>query len=508
MGAKALMCFCLLPVVGVTAELGVDEILNRYRAALGGQEALDAVATMEIFGTVEGMGLSGTTYSVQDSSGNVMERIDIGPLSYAWAHGRDDGWIQDHSGTVRSLSPAELEEFLLLAQVGGVAPIGEEFRDKMRVSAPRSDSSHICIEVTHEGSPVELYFRRSTNLLDKVRMTKLGMPVEAVFSDFRSIEGVTLPFRGIQTVAGLFSLEMKVARVVVNGPVSPAVFRRPGSPTMQGQRCAVPISVDGHLVAPVSLDGGARLRFYIDSGAGMSCIDRDVASRLGLTSRGALPAQGVMGLDSVGIATVATLAVGCLTMEQARLAVVDLSMMNLAEDEPVHGILGYGLFSQRSVGRAGGADSLILGPPGSAPHNGHVTLPLQFVANVPVVEAAVEGKKGRFIVDTGSSFELIIHTPFAARESLLPSPEALTSRPAAGIGGGGEAFMGTVGSFDIGGIRLGRVQALFSPSGRGVTAAEEVAGNIGLPLLERFDWILDYQGAALYLEPRRTTHHH
>lgn len=493
----------LLLLCGPALSLTMDDVLSRYEVALGGRQILDGVHTLEMFGSVEGMGLTGTTYSVQKSPDWVMERIDIGPLSYAWAYAENEGWIQDHSGVVRTLSNAELEEFLLLAQVGAAAPMSPELRAKMRLSDELSDSAHVCMLVEHSGGPVQLFFHRATGLLDKVKLSKLGMPVEARFLDFQSVEGLMLPFRGMQTIAGMFSLEMKVTQVRVNSPVADVVFRRPGSlGIVQAQSCAVPVSLNGHLIAPVRLGGGATLRFYVDSGAGMSCIDKATASQMGLTSQGALPAQGVVGFETVGVAQAEELTIGCVRMEGARLAVVDLSLMNLGEAEPVHGILGYGLFSQRSVGRSGRSDSLLLAPPGYTPGTSYVKLPLQFVANVPVVDAEVQGRKGRFIIDTGNSFSLILHTPFALQEGIMPPPERLTLQPAAGIGGGGDVFVGYVDSLVLGGMRLEGVRALFSPTGRGVTGATEVAGNIGLPLLERFDWVLDYQDAALYLRSR------
>ncbi len=477
----------------------VDNVLARYEAVLGG-DALRAVRTVEVFGTVTGMGLTGTTYAAQDSSGRVMERIDIGPLGYAWGYGEDGGWIQDHSGVVRTLSQSELEEFLLLAQIGGTYPMSKELREKMRVSAEKSDETHTCVLVEHVGSPVELYFNRSNGLLERVRLSKLGTPVEGRFSQWRSVEGITLPFRVVQTIAGVFSLEMRVDSVRVNRPLG-AVFRRPDAPAQPVEGCAVPVDLDGHLVAPVSVGEREALRFFVDSGAGMSCIDTRTAARLGLEVRGKLPAQGVVGLDSVGIVTLESLSVGCAQMAQARLAVVDLAAMS-PPDRPVHGILGYGLFSQWAVGRLGARDSLLLRPPRLVLDSSFVSLPLQFTANVPTVEASIMGREGRFLVDTGNSFPLVVHTPFARREGIMPPREALSPSPAAGIGGVGEAYLGLVDSLRLGPTRLGPIEALFSPSGRGVTGAEEVAGNIGLPLLEQFDWVLDYQAGRLYLRPR------
>ena len=55
--------FCTLPAMA--ASTPVDEVLQRYEEALGGRPQLDRIQSIEMFGTVEGMGLSGTTHSIQ-----------------------------------------------------------------------------------------------------------------------------------------------------------------------------------------------------------------------------------------------------------------------------------------------------------------------------------------------------------------------------------------------------------------------------------------------------------
>lgn len=474
----------------------VEGVLERYRTALGG-DALGRVAAVEMWGTVEGLGFSGTTYSVQDSAGRIMERIQLGPLSYAWGWTGQDGWIQDQSGAVRTLSDAEREELLLLASVGGLRSVDPMLRERLTVDPSQSDSAYVCLRMEHEGRPIRLFFGRKSGLLERMTLTKLGMPLEAEFTDFKTVGGVTFPSRSVQRIGKAFSLQVVIHDVRLNPPVGAQAFERPRTGAQMPDTCTIPVSVNGHLVTSVEVNG-IPSRFFIDTGAGISCLDRTHASRLGLATQGALPAQGVVGFDSAGITTVDLLRVGCVSMEKVQMAVVDLSSLATG-DSPVDGILGYGLFSQRSVARLS-PKALRLSPPGEVPQ-GFVRLGLSFVANVPVVEASVGGKRGKFLVDTGNSFELIVHTPFATRHGLMPR-ERSAGTTAAGIGGGQEVFLAPVDSVELGGVVLREVTALFAPQGRGAVQAAEVAGNIGLPLLERFWWVLDYPSSSLYLRPR------
>lgn len=483
----------------------VDEIMAHYERALGGRAALDSVATLEMYGSVHGMGLEGKTYSLQKAPDHVIERVDIGPLSYTWAHTAEDGWIMDQSGSVRALSDIELEELLLLSKVAAGSPVDEELRQMMEVSDSLSDAAYVCILLGERTPPIQLYFKRDTWLLEMVRLTKLGMPLEATFADFRWVRGIRLPFKGVQSVAGMFSLVIEVDSLHVNVPAPDSLFWRPGmnrENTNAVAMCTIPVDSHMHILVPVQVNGGEATHFILDSGAGMSCISRQYAHTLRLDILGALPAQGIVGYDSVAITSVDSIIVGCYREQGSQLAVVDLSLLEReGRGHAIDGILGYGFFSKQVVAVVGDVDSLIVARDiRELITDGYVDQPMQFVANVPVVQAEINGQRGEFLVDTGNSFELILHTPFAMEHGIMPAEEHLLRIPAAGIGGTGEVYSGRVDSIVMGGNVIRDVLTLFSPEGAGVTSAHEVSGNIGLALLKRFDWIMDYENGTLYLK--------
>jgi predicted aspartyl protease len=451
------------------------------------------------------MGLEGKTYSLQKAPDHVIERINIGPLSYTWAHTGEEGWIMDQSGAVRALSDIELEELLLLSKVAAGSPMDEELRQMMVMSDSLSDAGHVCILLGKRTPPIQLYFNRDTWLLEMVRLTKLGMPLEATFADFRWVSGIKLPFKGVQSVGGMFNLVIEVDSLFVNVPAPDSLFWRPG---MNGEDasavalCMMPIDVHTHILVPVQINSEDATYFILDSGAGMSCISRQYARALQLETHGTLPAQGVVGYDSVAIASVDSMIIGCVREQRSQLAVVDLSLLRPEDgSRAIDGILGYGFFSKQVVAVVGDADSITIAKDiGELTTDGYVDLPLQFVANVPAIQAEINGRKGEFLLDTGNSFALILHTPFATAHGIMPAEEHLLPMPAAGIGGTGNVYSGIVDSIAFGGNVIRDVPTLFSPKGAGVTSAHEVSGNIGLALLRRFDWIMDYESGTLYLK--------
>lgn len=492
---------CVFLVSGALAAQELDLVLDQYERALGGREALESIQSMEAFGTIQGLGLTGTTYSLQKSPDMIMEKINIGPLSYSWAHTAETGWIQDQSGAVRPLSGAELEELLILSKVSGGIPIDDDLKSHMKVEPSLSDEDHICVEVAKGSTEIQLFFSKTTWLLEKVTLTKLGMPMEARFLDFRSVGGIVVPFKSVQTIAETFRLEMEIDSLHINVPIDEAVFFPPGSHHRTGGEavCWIPMELGSHVVVPVSLNGRHDTRFFLDSGAGMSCVDEAYATDLELTVEGVFPAQGVVGYDSVGIATADSLTIGCYKVDSPRLAVVDLGPFQSLSGPTVQGLLGYDFFSRFIIGSLDDDTLLVAQPDYQISRDGFVEIPFEFVANIPVIEGFVNGHHGTFMVDTGNSFDLIVYTPFAMSTGLMPSHGELPGSPAAGIGGTGEVMIATVDSVEIGGLLVRDVNAIFSSDGKGVLSAREAAGNIGLGLLRQFDWILDYAGKRLLL---------
>jgi|GEM_PF-3250049 len=489
----------------LVAQLGgmtVDDVMVRYEEALGGSDAIHAIESIEMFGSVQGLGLSGNVHSIQKAPDLVAERVDIGPLSYEWSYSGDHGWIRDQSGSVRMLSQSELEELLILSKVGGGSSL-DELRPHMKLDPNSTTEDQICIRVSKNTADIRLFFSRHTGLLERLSMTKLGMPMEASFYDYRTVDGVVLPFKSAQSIADAFSLEMTVDSIAVNIPVDKTIFQTPADLLLEEETmiCDVPMEFETHIVVPVKINE-EQGRFFLDSGAGMSCIDESLARSLQLDVEGGLPAQGILGFDSVGVTTIDSLGIGCFILEDPTLASVDLHSFRTSDGGGVEGLLGYDFFSRFKIGFFDDDTLVVAESGGDLDAADYERIPLEFVANVPVVEGEVSGTRGKFMIDTGNAFELILYTPFMEKAELDHIATEDDYGSATGIGGSNTVSMISVDTLSVGPIHIPDVQALYSPEGFGVAGAREAAGNIGIGLLKRFDWMLDYRSGTLFIKKK------
>jgi hypothetical protein len=125
--------------------------------------------------------------------------------------------------------------------------------------------------------------------------------------------------------------------------------------------------------------------------------------------------------------------------------------------------------------------------------------PLTLVDLVPVVNASFFGGTGRFRLDLGAgggAGGVVFHSPAVARLGLdsLLAPRASAATP--------QAVVTTLDWLELGGRRILDVPALLWRSKEGALADPHLTGNIGLTVLGRFSFLLDYSRERFALIPR------
>jgi hypothetical protein len=111
---------------------------------------------------------------------------------------------------------------------------------------------------------------------------------------------------------------------------------------------ALPTTHDhiGRVIVPVTINGRGPYRFIVDTGASRSTISPDLVRALGLTAEpeALINLDGITGEARVSYVSVDRLQAGDLTLEDARLPVVEAMVMAGAD-----GILGAAGMSQKSL---------------------------------------------------------------------------------------------------------------------------------------------------------------
>jgi hypothetical protein len=224
------------PATPAPAVKSADEIVSRYIAALGGEDAIRKITSRIQKGDLEAGGVN-TPIEIYTQAPNKRVSISQG------AHGADSitafdgtsGWMGSTGRPARPMAPAESWAASLDAEFYFPLRIKELFAGQpMRVSrAAASVNGFACDLVTAtaaNGLPVRLYFNRETGLLARVvrfAQTPVGRNQTQIdYSDYRPSDGVMLPFRWtLARPNGRFAIQ--VATVQNNAAIDPAKFAKP-----------------------------------------------------------------------------------------------------------------------------------------------------------------------------------------------------------------------------------------------------------------------------------------
>lgn len=294
--------------------------------------------------------------------------------------------------------------------------------------------------------------------------------------------------------AGALALAGAVALAHPGDPVAPpaAAF----APTA----AAVPFELfRGQRILLTGQVNGTATEMMLDSGAGMTVIDRAFADRLGLAATQKIAVQGAGGSVPGEIAGNVTLSVGGLTLTRLNVLILDLADVARGVGRPMPVVLGREAFKAAAVtidfpgrtirfaDRAGfrapaGAARFELGEKGFLPR---VKVA---VAGLAPVEADL---------DLGNAGTLILAKSYWTRQPKLAALRQARSQ-SGGVGGLKAARRVTLPQVEFGGMRFADVPATLVDD-RG--ALPEHGANVGLGLLKTAVVTIDFGGGALFVQP-------
>lgn len=270
----------------------------------------------------------------------------------------------------------------------------------------------------------------------------------------------------------------------------------------------IPIELAGNeIFLRARVNGSEPLWFALDTGAGGSVVNTATAEALGLKLEGSHRARGAAGHAPSAIVRGVRLDIGGARLEDLSVQTIALTSIENAMGHKMDGILGSEFFRRYVVELD--YEKLLVNvyePAGFEYKGGGESLPLTFELNHPYVSAKVampgrEPVEGRFVLDTGSNFPLILLDSFV-REKRLNESNAKTLKTT-GRGVGGEVAMpvGRTGRLLLGSYSLENPVTSFPQSGW--FAREGAAGNIGGAILRRFKVTFDYSRSRMVLEPNK-----
>jgi hypothetical protein len=485
------------------------DILRRACEAAGGRDAWSALRALRLNGEIQIGGLSGPyEQRVSVIDGRYRTVYTAGPLHVRHGFDGASAWQCGAGGEVmRQDAEAPRRAARTQAWLDARAYWFPE-RGLARLEYLGEREGHAVVRATpQEGVAVDLWFDGASGLLARTVTSILGRDTTRRFEGLRRVEGVLLPARIVTSTGGDASREIVVTfdTLTVEPGLPADTFDAPPPPAidfafLQPPGTAVPFElVDNHVYLAVTVNGHA-LRMLLDTG-GMLLLTPEAAMRAGVSAQGAIEARGP-GEQKVaaGLAPISRLEVaGAVAIDRPLARVVAMPAFDAVEGCAFDGALGLEVFRRFAVRLDYPARTITFLPPNSPAPDGATTLRLSFQAHVPLVEATLDGRRGQFWVDTGNRNAVTLWSTFVEAHDLARHAGSETTI-GWGVGGAARGRFARGDRMDLGGMILERpLLTLKSPGG--VSALQDVAGNLGGELLRRFVVTLDYAAAAMHVQP-------
>jgi predicted aspartyl protease len=259
----------------------------------------------------------------------------------------------------------------------------------------------------------------------------------------------------------------------------------------------------GHLLVSPLINGQQLGSFIFDTGAGMSCVDREVVKKLALADAGEALANGSGGSQKTRLRAIDSLSLGPVQVVDSAVVELDLRMISAALFEPLDGIIGYECFLPGIYEIDIEAASITVhAPDGYRLPQGAAWHPLLLKERRPYVRGKIEDKEeGLFLLDTGATGAVGVEARTVKKLKLTEKRKTGGSM-FGGVGGMLAARSGTLDTFAVCGQTLKDVNAVFATSDKGANTLAEVQGTIGLDILKRFRLIVDYAKSQVALVPK------
>ena len=305
---------------------------------------------------------------------------------------------------------------------------------------------------------------------------------------------------------GLQSAAMRVAAsVAAQAPAKAA----------SSVRATIPFELNNkHIIVKAKVNG-QPITFVLDTGDQVAIVDLDFARRMNLSLSGEVRVGGAGAAISTGaMVQNATFTIDGLEgfSQPVRMALPLGKVLSPRAGRDFEGIIGQEFIQQFVIEIDYQAQVLRLHDKEKFVYNGAgESIPIKFMHGHPILEAEVTPVgstaplKGKFVLDTGAGLALALYSPFVSEHGLL-GPDTKTIRSLGGAGAGGETSgrIGRVTELKIGNYTIKSPITMFSQDKAGAFASDQLAGNIGARVANKFLLFLDYDRKRIIFEPNST----
>jgi hypothetical protein len=225
-----IVLYCLgSPSPALSQEPG--KIVDQYVKAAGGGKALAKIQTLTLEGTFTGDGGKSGTYTLDTKLPNrYYSELLVGEKNVIEAYNGKSAWHQTAAGELGTLVGPEGMQPEAASQYYNSRLLNLK-KNKITLAlvghSQVSGKEALQLEVTTvTGVKRQVFIDAQSHLIAKETATVGGIEEEILYDDYRSVDGVKLPYK-IQLRRGSDQYDIIVTRAVVNGTVGERVFDFP-----------------------------------------------------------------------------------------------------------------------------------------------------------------------------------------------------------------------------------------------------------------------------------------
>jgi outer membrane lipoprotein-sorting protein len=217
------------------ATASVDRIIDHYMDAVGGRAAWEKQNSRVSMGTIEipSANLRGTVVIHEKAPNKILTIIIVAGSAFREGFDGTIGWAEDPQSGVREQTGAELAETRRQADFYSPFNVHEHYSKVTLAGSEKIDEHDTYVleaALPEGGQPDKLYFDASSGL--PVRLISQHHSPEGVaqfqedFSDYREVDGITLPFKIVQT-GGDSTFVVRISDVRHNVELDDGEFSKP-----------------------------------------------------------------------------------------------------------------------------------------------------------------------------------------------------------------------------------------------------------------------------------------
>ena len=211
----------------------IDQVLEKYLTALGGQTAVEKIKTRVIKSSRIGTDGSTASEEIYEKTPDKLVIVTAFPQgTMTNGYNGTSAWATNPKGESHALEGDEAEQFKREAQLLDPSKLKSIYKDIAVAGVDKMNDRDVYVlrAVTPQGGRERLYFDKQTGRLVRrfaATMTVLGVfPYQVDYSDYKSIDGVQVPMSVTGSTPGR-TWTRKVIEVKQNAVIDEARFNQP-----------------------------------------------------------------------------------------------------------------------------------------------------------------------------------------------------------------------------------------------------------------------------------------